>query len=78
MIDSQLGQAAFRLGFFVAFVSGIMSFVTGPATAERAVSILTFLISVGFLAVVVFLVRFRPRGMGRRPLDERDGQDDVE
>ena len=57
MIDSHLGQAAFRLGFYVAFVSGILCFLTEPSTAERAISVLTLIISIFFLTVVVILVR---------------------
>ena len=62
MIGSQLGQAAFRVGFYVAFVSGILSFLSEPSSPERAISILTFIISIVFLIVVVILVRFGNRG----------------
>lgn len=58
MIDSNIGRAAFRLGFYVAFVSGILSFLTSPTSPERVISIFTFIISILFLIVVVVLVRF--------------------
>lgn len=61
MIDSHLGQAAFRVGFYIAFVSGILSFVTEPSSPERVISILTFIISVLFLIILVILVRISSR-----------------
>ena len=61
MIDQHLGQAAFRLGFYIAFVSGILVFLTEPASAERAISLLTLIISVSFLVVVALLVRLGGR-----------------
>lgn len=57
MLDSQLGHAAFRIGFYLAFVSGLLSLLTQPGTAERVISVLTFVISLLFLIMVVVLVR---------------------
>ena len=61
MIDQHIGHAAFRLGFYLAFVSGILYFLTEPSSAERAISLLTLIISVSFLVVVVILVRLGGR-----------------
>lgn len=64
MIDSNIGRAAFRIGFYVAFVSGILSFLTTPSSPERTISILTFIISMLFLIIVVVLVRLGSREEG--------------
>ena len=66
MIDSNIGRVAFRLGFYIAFVSGLLYFFTEPNTAERAVSLLTLIISILFLLVVVILVRYSGRHARRR------------
>jgi hypothetical protein len=58
MIDSHIGRAAFRLGFYVAFMAGILSWLTEPDTAEHVVSLLTLIISLIFLMVIAILVRF--------------------
>jgi len=58
MIDSHIGRAAFRLGFHIAFMAGILSWLTEPNTAERVVSLLTLFSSVIFLLVITILVRF--------------------
>ena len=62
MIDSNLGRAAFRVGFYVTFVSGILSLLTAPSSAERIISIFTFILGILFLIVVAVLVRFGSRG----------------
>lgn len=61
MIDSNIGQIAFRIAFFLVFGGGILSWLTQPETPERVVSQLTFIIGLVFLTVVIVLVR-----MGRR------------
>jgi len=62
MIDSNLGWAAFRVGFYVTFVSGILSLLTAPSSPERIISIFTFVLGILFLIVVAVLVRFGSRG----------------
>lgn len=62
MIDKHIGQAAFRIGFYIAFVSGILYLLTEPDTAEHVVSLLTLIISLVFLITIVILVRFGSHG----------------
>ena len=62
MIDKYIGRAAFRIGFYIAFVSGILVFLTEPDTPERVVSLLTLIISFVFLITIVILVRFGSHG----------------
>lgn len=52
-----LAQAALRLGFFVVFVSGLLLFIVERGSAEQAITIITLIIGLVFLAVVVLLVR---------------------
>jgi hypothetical protein len=61
MIDSSVGRAAFRIGFYITFLSGILSLVTEAGTAERAISILTLIMGLIFLVVITILVRFGSR-----------------
>jgi hypothetical protein len=61
MIDSSAGRAAFRIGFYVTFMAGLLSLVTEAGSAERAVSILTFIMGLIFLAAIIILVRFGSR-----------------
>ena len=61
MIDSSLGRAAFRIGFYITFVAGLLCLVTPPGSAERVVSILTVIIGLIFLVVITILVRFGSR-----------------
>jgi hypothetical protein len=61
MIDSSLGRAAFRIGFYVTFMAGLLSLVTQAGSAERAISVLTFVIGLIFLVVITILVRFGSR-----------------
>jgi hypothetical protein len=57
MIDSQIGRAAFRLGFYIAFMAAILSWLTEPNTAEHVVSLLTLVMSIIFLIGITILVR---------------------
>ena len=62
MIDKHIGRAAFRIGFYVAFVAGILVLLTERDTAEHVVSLLTLIISFIFLITIVILVRFGSHG----------------
>lgn len=62
MIDKYIGRAAFRIGFYIAFVAGILVFLTEPNTPERVVSLLTLIITLIFLVIIVILVRFGSHG----------------
>ena len=61
-MSRDLGQAAFRLGFFIVFVSGLMLLVVEAGSAEQAIMLLTLVIGLIFLAVVALIV-----WLGRRP-----------
>jgi preprotein translocase subunit SecG len=56
MIDSKLGHAGFRIGIYVVLVAGGLSWLTEEGTAERAISMLTFIIGLVFLGIVIVLV----------------------
>lgn len=60
-MSSGLGQAAFRLGFFIVFVAGGLLLFEERGTAEHAITLITFLMGLAFLGVVVALVRFGRR-----------------
>ena len=62
MIDKHIGQAAFRIGFYVALVAGILVLLTERDTPEHVVSLLTLIISFIFLITIVILVRFGSHG----------------
>ena len=60
-MSGDLAQAAFRLGFFIVFISGGLLFFLEPGTAEQAISLLTLLIGLVFLAGVVIMIRLGQR-----------------
>jgi hypothetical protein len=62
VIDKHIGRAAFRIGFYVAFVAGILVLLTERDTPEHVVSLLTLIISFIFLITIVILVRFGSHG----------------
>ena len=60
-MSSDLGHAAFRIGFFIVFVAGAMLFFLESGSAEQSITIITLLIGLIFLAVVAVLVRLGNR-----------------
>jgi uncharacterized membrane protein len=60
-MSSSLAHAAFRLGFFIVFVSGILLLFLDSGTAEQAITLITFLISLVFLIIIVIWVRLGQR-----------------
>lgn len=60
-MGSELGHVAFRLGFFITFVSGILLLFLESGTAEQAISIFTFVIGLSVLVVVTVLARWSQR-----------------
>lgn len=62
MMSPGLGQASFRLGFFIVFVTGILLFFVPSGSAEQAITLFTFIIGLVFLIVVALLIRY-----GQRP-----------
>ncbi len=57
MINPQLGQIAFRIGFYITLVSLVLIFFLQPGSAEFVVTSITLLIGLAFIALVAFLVR---------------------
>ncbi|VAW30723.1 hypothetical protein MNBD_CHLOROFLEXI01-4521 [hydrothermal vent metagenome] len=62
MIDSNIGQAGFRIGMFVVLISGILTWLTESGTAAHVISLFTLLMGLVFLLIIIVLVR-----IGRRP-----------
>lgn len=60
-MDSTLGQAAFRLGFYIVFVAGILLLFLESGSAEQMITIITFGIGLAFLLIVTILVRWGQR-----------------
>ena len=60
-MSSSLGHAAFRLGFFIVFVSGILLLFLDSGTAEQAITQITFLIGLVFLTIIIIWVRLGQR-----------------
>lgn len=60
-MSRDLGQVAFRLGFFIVFVSGMLLFFVERGSAEQMITIFTFIIGLVFVVVVAILVRFAQR-----------------
>ena len=52
---------AFRLGFFITFVAGILLIFEPSGSAEQAISLLTFVIGLVFLAIVMIMARLGNR-----------------
>jgi hypothetical protein len=60
-MNSGLGHMAFRLGFFIVFVTGALLLFLERGSAEWAITIFTFLLALGFLSIVAILVRLGQR-----------------
>lgn len=58
-MDANITRAAFHIGFYVAFVSGILLLVVERRTAEFAITAITFCIGLFFLAIVVIIVKWQ-------------------
>jgi hypothetical protein len=57
-VSPEIGKAAFRMAIFVVLVAVGLLFALSPGTPEFAVTVLTLLIGVVFLAVVMLSIRF--------------------
>lgn len=57
-MDANITRAAFHIGFYVAFVSGILLLFLKRGTPEFAITALTFGIGITFLAIVVAVVKW--------------------
>jgi hypothetical protein len=60
-MSSSIAHAAFRLGFFIVFVSGILLLFLDSGSAEQAITQITFLIGLVFLIIIVIWVRLGQR-----------------
>ncbi len=60
-MSAGLGHAAFRLGFFIIFVAGILLLLEPNGSAEQAITFLTFVIGLVFVIIVAVLVRLGQR-----------------
>jgi uncharacterized membrane protein len=60
-MSSDLGHAAFRLGFFIVFVAGILLLFEPSGSAEQAITAITFVIGLIFVTIVAILVRLGQR-----------------
>ncbi|MCB0097066.1 MAG: hypothetical protein KDE46_15160 [Caldilineaceae bacterium] len=58
-MPTDITRAAFHIGFYVAFVSGILLLVLERGSAEFAITIISFGIGLFFLAVVVIVVKWQ-------------------
>jgi hypothetical protein len=55
-MGSDLGQAAFRLGFFIVFVAAILLFLVERGSAEQIITLFTLFMGLVFLTVVALMV----------------------
>jgi uncharacterized membrane protein len=60
-MSDTLAHTAFRLGFFIVFVSGILLLFLENGSAEQAIMIFMFSIGLAFLTVIAILVRLGQR-----------------
>jgi len=60
-VSSSLGFAAFRIGFFIVFVTGGLLLLLERGSAEHAITLITFLLALLFLVVIIVLVRLSQR-----------------
>ncbi len=57
-MSPELGRFAFRWAIFIVLVAIGLLFALSPGTPEYAVTLLTLLIGVVFLALIVVFIRF--------------------
>lgn len=56
-MSPELGQAWFRIAFFITLVSGVLILFQSPGSAEFVISVTSFVIGLVFIAVIVLVVR---------------------
>ena len=59
MIDPRLGQAAIRIGMFMALSAGAMLFVVDRSSPEFVVSFISLVIGLTFMGAIALVVRGR-------------------
>ena len=61
MLSPQLGRAAFRIAFFIAFVSAGLMFFVEPKSAEFVVTSITLGIGALVCVLIIVIVRRQAR-----------------
>jgi len=61
MLNPQIGRIAFRIAFFIAFVSAGLMFYVTPGSAEFVVTSVTLAIGVVFCVLIIVVVRHQSR-----------------
>ena len=56
-MDPRLGQAAVRIGMFMALTAGALLFVVDRSSPEFVVSFITLVIGLAFIGVIALVVR---------------------
>ena len=56
-MSPELGQAWFRIAFFITAVSGVLILFQAPGSAEFVISVTSFVIGLIFIAIVAVVVR---------------------
>lgn len=57
-MDVNITRAGFHIGFYVAFVSGVLLLFLERGTAEFAITLFTFAVGLTCLAIVVAVVKW--------------------
>jgi hypothetical protein len=60
-MSGSFAHAAFRLGFFIVFVSGVLLLFLENGSAEQAITLITFFIGLIFLTAIIIWVRLGQR-----------------
>ena len=58
MIGPQIGKAAFTWGLLITAAAAALLVVVRPGTAEFVITLITLGIGLGFMGLVIVLVRF--------------------
>jgi hypothetical protein len=58
-MSPELGQAVFRIAFFITFLSGLLLLFLNRQSAEFVAATVTFVIGLIFILVIVVIVRRR-------------------
>ena len=56
-MNPEAGRAWFRIATMLTVVSAVLVYFTEPGTAERVVSVITWLIGLLFIVTIIVLVR---------------------
>jgi hypothetical protein len=60
-MNPELGLAWFRIAIFFTLTSGILIFFQTPGTAEFVITVTSFIIGIGFIAIIALVVRWSNR-----------------